>query len=88
MRIKSLLLVFILLIPSGFVEINSDNQEEEKPKESYSEKDQWNDDLDLPPLQHKKATAKKPILEKADFWLNQERFNDPYYSKSEVLLHL
>ena len=43
------------------------NSSEKKPKESYSEKDQWNDDLDLPPLQHKKATAKKPILEKADF---------------------
>lgn len=43
------------------------NSSDKKPKESYSEKDQWNDDLDLPPLQHKKATAKKPILEKADF---------------------
>lgn len=35
--------------------------------ENYSEKDQWNDDLDLPPLNHKIDSIKKPILEKAEF---------------------
>ena len=35
--------------------------------EKYSEKDQWNDDLDLPPLNHKNESIKKPILEKAEF---------------------
>ena len=38
-----------------------------KPKDSYSEQEQWEDDLDLPPLDQKKAQAKKPILEKAEF---------------------
>ncbi len=38
-----------------------------KNSKSYSEKDQWEDDLDLPPLEHKKATTKSPILEKAEF---------------------
>ena len=38
-----------------------------KPKDSYSEQEQWEDDLDLPPLDHTKARAKKPILEKAEF---------------------
>ena len=38
-----------------------------KPKDSYSEQEQWEDDLDLPPIDHKKAQAKKPILEKAEF---------------------
>ena len=47
--------------------MNEPNSSDKKPTKSYSEKDQWNDDLDLPPLQHKKTTAKKPILEKADF---------------------
>ena len=38
-----------------------------KPSDSYSEQEQWDDDLDLPPLKHKKVSAKKPILEKAEF---------------------
>jgi septal ring-binding cell division protein DamX len=38
-----------------------------KPKDSYSEQEQWEDDLDLPPIDHTTAKAKKPILEKAEF---------------------
>ena len=38
-----------------------------KSPEEYSEKDQWNDDLDLPPINHKAEPSKKPILEKAEF---------------------
>ena len=44
---------------------NSGNNDK-SPKE-YSEKDQWNDDLDLPPINHKSEPSKKPILEKAEF---------------------
>lgn len=39
----------------------------DKSFEEYSEKDQWNDDLDLPPINHKAEPSKKPILEKAEF---------------------
>jgi len=39
----------------------------EKGSKKYSEKDQWNDDLDLPPINHKTESSKKPILEKAEF---------------------
>lgn len=76
MRIKSLLLVFILLIPSGFVEINSDNQEEENLI-NYS--GEWDFDTKnqsehsfMPDLESSKNASKLQILEKADFWLNQE----------------
>ncbi|MGB2466707.1 MAG: hypothetical protein ACPH90_01050, partial [Crocinitomicaceae bacterium] len=44
---------------------NSGNND--KIPEEYSEKDQWNDDLDLPPINHKTEPSKKPILEKAEF---------------------
>lgn len=44
---------------------NSGNNE--KGSKKYSEKDQWNDDLDLPPINHKAEPSKKPILEKAEF---------------------
>ena len=44
---------------------NSGNNE--KGSKKYSEKDQWNDDLDLPPINHKTEPSKKPILEKAEF---------------------
>ena len=44
---------------------NSGNNE--KGSKKYSEKDQWNDDLDLPPVNHKTEPSKKPILEKAEF---------------------
>jgi len=39
----------------------------DKNSKEYSEKDQWNDDLDLPPINHKTEHSKKPILEKAEF---------------------
>ena len=38
----------------------------EEPKE-YSEKEQWEDDLDVAPLNYVKPKSKKPILEKAEF---------------------
>ena len=38
----------------------------EDPKE-YSEKEQWNDDLDVAPLNYVKPKVQKPILEKAEF---------------------
>ena len=40
--------------------------DENNPK-AYTNKDQWEDDLDLPPIGHKKESTKKPILEKAAF---------------------
>ena len=43
------------------------NSSDKKNSNSYSEKDQWNDDLDLPPINHQKTETKKPILEKAAF---------------------
>ena len=44
---------------------NKDNNE--NGSKEYSEKDQRNDDLDLPPINHKSEPSKKPILEKAEF---------------------
>ena len=44
-----------------------DKKKNDNGSEKYSEKDQWNDDLDLPPLNHKNESIKKPILEKAEF---------------------
>ncbi len=38
----------------------------EDPKE-YSEKEQWDDDLDVAPLNYVKPKVQKPILEKAEF---------------------
>jgi len=34
---------------------------------AYTHKDQWEDDLDLPPIGHEKERFKTPILEKAEF---------------------
>lgn len=34
---------------------------------AYTDKDQWEDDLDLPPIGHEKERFKTPILEKAEF---------------------
>ena len=40
---------------------------------AYTNKDQWEDDLDLPPIGHKKESIKKPILEKAAFDKNRKK---------------
>ena len=40
---------------------------------SYTNKEQWEDDLDLPPIGHKKESVKKPILEKAAFDKNRKK---------------
>ncbi len=39
----------------------------EKDSKEYSENDQWNDDLDVMPLNYVKPEEKKPIIEKAKF---------------------
>ena len=46
--------------------------DENNPK-AYTNKDQWEDDLDLPPIGHKKESIKKPILEKAAFDKNRKK---------------
>ena len=43
------------------------NDKKEKESEKYSENDQWNDDLDVMPLNYVKPEGKKPIVEKAEF---------------------
>ena len=43
------------------------NDKKEKESEKYSENDQWNDDLDVMPLNYIKPEGKKPIVEKAEF---------------------
>lgn len=40
---------------------------------AYTNKDQWEDDLDLPPIGHKQESIKKPILEKAAFDKNRKK---------------
>ena len=40
---------------------------------SYTNKEQWEDDLDLPPIGYKKESIKKPILEKAAFDKNRKK---------------
>ena len=40
---------------------------------AYTNKEQWEDDLDLPPIGHKKESIKKPILEKAAFDKNRKK---------------
>lgn len=47
--------------------MNSSDQKGKKQSNAYSEKEQWEDDLDLPPIDHQKVKIKKPILEKAAF---------------------
>ena len=49
-----------------------------EPKE-YSEKDQWNDDLDVAPLNYVKPKAKKPILEKAEFDKKRNGYGSLFY---------
>ena len=41
---------------------------------SYSEEDQWNDDLDLPPINHTVERPKQPILEKTKHDRPKKRF--------------
>lgn len=42
-----------------------ETEESQEPLKTISEEEQWNDDLDVPPINHVKETIKKPILEKA-----------------------
>jgi nucleoid DNA-binding protein len=44
--------------------ITTDLVENELPSTSYTEEDQWKDDLDIPPITIKTEQQKKPILEK------------------------
>ena len=43
------------------------NPKGKKPFKSYSEQDQWDDDLDVPPIDYQEASKKIPILEKVEF---------------------
>jgi len=45
---------------------NGENKNK-KDSKKYSENDQWNDDLDVMPLNYVKPEVKKPIVEKAKF---------------------
>ena len=40
---------------------------------AYTNKEQWEDDLDLPPIKHLEESIKKPILEKAAFDKNRKK---------------
>jgi len=42
----------------------TETEEVNEPINAISEEEQWNDDLDVPPINHLKETIKKPILEK------------------------
>ena len=57
----------------------------EDPKE-YSEKEQWDDDLDVAPLNYLKPKVQKPILEKAEFDKKKKRIWVPILSIIGLLL--
>ena len=57
----------------------------EDPKE-YSEKEQWDDDLDVAPLNYVKPKVQKPILEKAEFDKKKKRIWVPILSIIGLLL--
>lgn len=44
-----------------------DKNKNAKNSKEYSENDQWNDDLEVMPLNYVKPEGKKPIIEKAEF---------------------
>ncbi len=55
-------------------EANVSVQKTYEATESYSEEDQWNDDLDLPPINHPVERPKQPILEKTKHDRPKKRF--------------
>ena len=58
--------------------MSSSDQKGKKPSNTYSEKEQWDDDLDLPPIDHQKVKIKKPILEKAAFDKKKKKNLKPF----------
>ena len=66
--------------------MSSSNQKDKKPSNIYSEKEQWEDDLDLPPIAHQKAKIKKPILEKAEFDKKRKKNLKPFVAIGSLLL--
>ena len=53
--------------------MSTKNHSDANNPKSYTNKEQWEDDLDLPPIGHKKESVKKPILEKAAFDKNRKK---------------
>ena len=66
--------------------MSSSDQKGKKPSNAYSEKEQWDDDLDIPPIDHKKVKIKKPILEKAEFDKKRKKNLKPFIVISALLL--
>ncbi len=66
--------------------MSSSDQKGKKPSNAYSEKEQWDDDLDIPPIDHKKVKIKKPILEKAEFDKKRKKNRKPFIVISALLL--
>ena len=66
--------------------MSSSDQKGKKPSNAYSEKEQWEDDLDLPPIAHQKAKIKKPILEKAEFDKKRKTNLKPFIAIGSLLL--
>lgn len=66
--------------------MSTSDQKGKKPSNAYSEKEQWDDDLDIPPIDHKKVKIKKPILEKAEFDKKRKKNIKPFIVISALLL--
>ena len=62
-----------------------DEKKNEKDSKQYSENDQWNDDLDVMPLNYVKPEGKKPIVEKAEFDKKKKRIWIPLLTMISIL---
>ena len=62
-----------------------DEKKNEKDSKKYSENDQWNDDLDVMPLNYVKPEGKKPIVEKAEFDKKKKRIWIPLLTMISIL---
>jgi hypothetical protein len=63
----------------------NDENKTEKDTNKYSENDQWNDDLDVMPLNYVKPEGKKPIVEKAEFDKKKKRKWIPLLAMISIL---
>jgi hypothetical protein len=54
----------------------------------YSEKDQWDDDLDVAPLNYVRPKVQKPILEKAEFDKKKETNMGPSFINYRAFTYL
>ena len=63
----------------------NDENKTEKDTKKYSENDQWNDDLDVMPLNYVKPEGKKPIVEKAEFDKKKKRKWIPLLAMISIL---